>query len=336
MNSSPFRHDPAIDEQAATWAARLDGDILEASDRAALDAWLAESPAHRAALSNYCQLSADLEEPLAALVESGAIRMPETARPVRRRWNFPRLASLTLAAAAAVAAAVWIARPAPLVENVVTAVAQRNAPTLADGTRVELNAHTSLRFENSRTERRVRLAGGEALFAVAKDHTRPFIVETPHGTVRVTGTTFNVRNDAIGATTLEVTVVEGSVQVRPSDPALAQAQQQPYSLGAGDQLAAGAHGVSVRPISESAIADALAWREGRIVFEDTPLQEVAARFARYHGKRITVDPAVAHRTVGGVYGLDDFAAFTAALEIALPVRIREDQSGAVTIGPAAR
>ena len=45
MNSSPSRHDLAIDEQAATWAARLDGDVLEAGERAALDAWLAQSPA---------------------------------------------------------------------------------------------------------------------------------------------------------------------------------------------------------------------------------------------------------------------------------------------------
>ena len=88
MNSSFSRHDPAVDEQAANWAARLDGDVLEADERAALDAWLAQEPSHRAALSGYCQLSADLEEQLPKLIASGAIRLPPP--PVRRHCNAPR------------------------------------------------------------------------------------------------------------------------------------------------------------------------------------------------------------------------------------------------------
>lgn len=335
MNSSSPRHNPAIDEQAANWAARLDGDVLEASERSALDAWLAQSPAHRDALSSYCQLSADLEEQLPALVASGAIQMPAEpqAHPsasFARRWSLPRLASVTLAAAAALAIITWAVRPAPHIENVATAVAQRSSTTLADGTRVELNAHTSLRFENTRTERRVRLAGGEALFIVAKDRARPFIVETPSGSVRVTGTTFNVRNDATGTTLLEVTVVEGSVEVRPSEPPGAESQP-PYSLTAGEQLSTATTGIAQRKLSASAVADALAWRDGRIVFEDTPLREVAARFARYHGRKITVDPAVADLEVGGMYGLDDLPNFLTALEAVLPVKTAPEWSGAISI-----
>ena len=334
MNPSPSRHDPAVDEQAATWAARLDGDVLDASSRASLDAWLAESPAHRAALADYCQFSADLEEQLPVLVSTGAVKMPEPTTVRRRLWTMPRLAVLSLAAtAAAIAFMTWTGQPSPQVQNVATAVAQRLTHTLADGTRVELNAHTSLRFENSAHERRVRLAGGEALFAVAKDRSRPFIVETLDGSVRVTGTTFNVRNETGSATTLEVTVVEGSVEVRPGD---GGAGQPPFSLAAGDQLSAGPGGVSRRPLDASALSDALAWREGRIVFNDVPLQEVAARLSRFHGRRITVDPAIAGEKVGGVYQLDDFKDFLAALEVALPVKTHDELSGAVSIGPRSR
>src|SRR4051812_49449464 len=90
MNSSTSRYDRAIDEQAATWAARLDGDVLEASERAALDAWLAESPAHRAALSQYCQLSADLEEQLPILVAAGGPKNSSPRKPRRQLLPFPR------------------------------------------------------------------------------------------------------------------------------------------------------------------------------------------------------------------------------------------------------
>ena len=63
MNPSPHPH-PAAEEQASLWAARLDGSVLSATDRLALDAWLAEDPAHRSLLSHYCQFSADLEQQL--------------------------------------------------------------------------------------------------------------------------------------------------------------------------------------------------------------------------------------------------------------------------------
>ena len=223
-------------------------------------------------------------------------------------------------------------RPGQSVENFATAVAQRQTHTLADGTRVELNARTSLRFEQTATERRVRLAGGEALFAVAKNPAKPFIVETPAGSVRVTGTTFSVRNDTAGTVSLEVLVVEGSVQVRPSDPA-GKHTGEPYSLKAGDRLSAGTRGIEVIPLTSGVIENALAWREGRAVFAGVPLSEAIACFARYHGRRIEVSPTIAGLSVGGSYGLEDFPAFASALETAFPVKVTEDLSGAIAINP---
>ena len=263
--------------------------------------------------------------------------MPTAPAPARRGWGFPQFAGLGLAAAAAVAVAFWVARPTAAVQSLATSVAQRGTHTLADGTRVELNARTSLRFENTGTERRVRLGDGEALFIVAKDAARPFIVETPAGSVRVTGTTFSVRNDAAAPVALEVLVVEGSVQVRPSDQT-GQHASEPYSLKAGDRLAAGSRGVEVSALSKAAIENALAWREGYAIFEDVPLSEAAACFARYHGRRIVVAPEIAAQRLGGFYRLDDLGAFTAGLvstNLPIPVNVSEDLSGTMTIGPRA-
>lgn len=329
MNSSPSHYDRAVDEQAAIWAARLDGDVLEASERSALDAWLAESPEHRAALSQYCQLSADLEERLPELVAAGAVAMPAQKKP-RRIWSFPSFAGLALAAAAAVALVVWVNRPAPQVQNFVSAIAQRATYTLADGTHVELNGHTSLRFENSKTERRVRLAGGEAFFMVTKDKSRPFIVETPTGSVRVTGTTFNVRSDSTIAS-FDVTVVEGSVQVRPSEAAGGSAASNITPLVGGEQLSAHAGMVTKKALSTNALSDELLWREGKVVFIDTPLAEAAARFAHYHGRSITVDPAVAAEPIGGVHSLDDLTGFLNFVNLELPAKVSYDPNGAASI-----
>jgi transmembrane sensor len=334
MKPSPSAHDSAAEEQASLWAARLDGDTLDRAQRAELDAWLARDPRHRVLLSSYCQFSADLEEQVPAVVAAGRIALPTARAVTRRRWGFPQLAGLGLAAAAAIAVAFVVLRPGAAVENFATAVAQRQTHTLADGTRVELNAHTTLRFEQDATGRHARLSGGEALFIVAKDAARPFTVETQAGSVRVTGTTFNVRTAPASAVSLEVLVVEGSVQVRPSDPTGRQ-RGEPFSLKAGDRLSAGTQGVEVSVVSEAAIENALAWREGYAVFAGVPLSEAAACFARYHGRRIDVAPAVAGLRLGARYRLDDLQAFAAALEVALPVRVSEDLGGVMAIEPRA-
>ncbi|MEO6876404.1 MAG: FecR domain-containing protein, partial [Opitutaceae bacterium] len=202
MNTSSPSTDPSADERASFWAARLDGSILSAADQGALTAWLAENPAHRTLLSHYCQFSADLELLLPALAASGAIDLPQETSPRRRPRSFPWVIGGALAAAALVLVTLWVGRPRTQFASIATAVAQRQTLTLADGTRAELNAQTSLQIEMGPTERRVRLASGEAFFTVTKDKTRPFIVETPAGAVRVTGTVFNVRADS--SSSLEV------------------------------------------------------------------------------------------------------------------------------------
>jgi len=328
MNSSSWNLDPATDEQASLWAARLDGSELSAADRRELDAWLAASPSHRALLSNYCQFSADLEQQLPLLegikeLSTEAGTSPETATLYPwLRW--PKLAGAMLTAAAAVALVFWLVQSREQNANIATAVAHRQTNTLADGTQVELNAQTNLLVEITRTERHVRLASGEAFFSVSKDASRPFIIETPAGSVRVTGTKFNVRTETSSA--LEVTVLEGTVQVRAGD------ASAPVALTASQALAGDATGVKVRNLSPTELGNTLAWRQGQIIFDGTPLSEALARFARYHGRGITAAPEAASIRVGGSFRLDDIDEFLSSLEAALPVKVSRGLSGTVQVG----
>lgn len=327
MNSPTWNPDPAADEQAALWAARLDGSELSAADRRALDTWLAASSSHRAMLSHYCQFSADLEQQLPLLEgikdqSADARKNPETAKLYPwLRW--PRLAGAMLTAAAAVALVLWLNQPREQTANIATSVAHREKLTLADGTKVELNAQTGILVEISRTERHVRLASGEAYFSVSKDPERPFVIETPAGSVRVTGTQFNVRTETAAA--LDVTVLEGTVQVRPG------VTSAPIVLTAGNSLSSGPDGVTVQTLSATALSNALAWRTGQVVFEGTPLSEALARFARYHGRGITTTPEAAGLRVGARFSLDDLDGFFSSLEDVLPVRVTRGLNGTVQV-----
>jgi len=327
MNAFDQPRNSEIEEQASLWAARLDGSTLPAAERAELDAWLAADSAHRVALSQYCQFSADLEEQLLALLATGGLKLPpEPAAvvPMRRSRKWQWASVVSLAAAASIALGVWFTRPGHSEVNYSTPAAQRQSLTLADGTRVELNARTSLVVENGHAERRVRLAAGEACFTVSKDKQRPFVVETPSGSVRVTGTIFDVRTD--GNAILEVTVVEGSVQVHRKD--------LDSTLGAGDRLSVSPSGVATARLDPSAVDDTLAWRQGQIVCTDMSLREATERFSYYNGRRIEVSPEAAGLLVGGRHSLDDPDNFFAALKVMFPdktVSVTYDPSGTAHI-----
>lgn len=329
MTPFPNPADDRTEEQAAHWAARLDGGELSVQDRSALETWLTVAPGRRALLSAYCQFSADLEQQMPLLAgirvsEADPRNLVETARPLP--WlRRPILAGVMLTTAAAVALLLWVNRTPMQDFALVTPVAQRRTMTLADGTLVELNAQTSLRVDLKREVRQVRLASGEAFFTVTKDSARPFIVETPAGSVRVTGTRFDIRSES--PTALEVTVDEGTVQVR----AGGQAEPTPHVLHPGDHLSADAKGVTVQTLPADALAEALAWRKGQAVFAGTPLRDALARFARYHGRGFIASPSASDLRVGGRYSLDDADGFLAALEEVLPVKVTRDLSGTVQV-----
>jgi len=315
----PFSVQP-LDEQAADWAARLDGGPLSRADADALQTWLDSAEGNELLLEEFQQLHMKVRATLPALQPSA--RLSGAARPDRPSHPLRAWAGGLAAAVAVVAAGLWFAnRP----QELSTASAQRQTVTFSDGTVADLNARTSLAVSIHGDERRVRLASGEAYFAVAKDPARPFYVETPAGTVRVTGTHFNVRAD--DPATLEVTVLEGSVAVK------AGTDGRDYALKSRDRLAFdGARG-DLQRLTPEATDDTVAWREGRIVFDGVPVRVAIERFAHYHGREIDVSPSVETLRLGGRFKLDDFDGFLRDVEQAVPVRVLKNQDGRVRIVP---
>lgn len=319
-----------VAEQASLWAARLEGSDLTESQCAELDAWLVADPAHREALASYCQISSDLESLLPELVATGRVTMPEMAAAKAaapsHHWGW---LGAGLAAAAALAFIFTTSTPSsPGVERIATAIAECQSITLSDGTAVELNAHTNLVFNATTTERRVRMGGGQAFFAVTKDPHRPFIVDTPLGSVRVTGTAFDVRT--LSAENIAVTVAEGSVEVRLGENNN-QSATAPIRLEARDQLSVVAGESNVRQLSEKSFANELAWRDGLIIVDAATLGEVLERFAHYHGLGISASPEVTAYTLSGRFPVEDLDGFLLGLESIHPVRVIRDQSGTIRI-----
>lgn len=139
---------------------------------------------------------------------------------------------------------------------------------LADGTKVYLNANSSLRFFNnlSGTEREVWLQG-EAYFEVEHNKDKPFVVHTEEQNIRVLGTVFNVKSVSGYSQT---TLVEGSVAVRDGK----------IKLKPGEQL------TTERGVDQSVITvdleAFLAWKEGYFLFNNDPLEDVMQKIADWY------------------------------------------------------
>jgi len=186
-------------------------------------------------------------------------------------------------------------------------VGEQRTVRLVDGSTIELNALSAIRVRMSEKERDIDLSKGQALFHVAKDQARPFIVTSGATTVRAVGTQFDVyRKD--GGTV--VTVVEGRVAVAgPESASLAPNQPAPtLLLTAGEQIVMPAQ---PRPKEQpkprrADVAVATAWVQKRLIFEETPLGSVAEEFNRYSPRRLVIlDPELESIPISGVYSSTD-------------------------------
>jgi transmembrane sensor len=197
-----------------------------------------------------------------------------------------------------------------------TATGEQRVVALTDGSRVALNTGTRIGVELGSHERLVRLERGEALFEVARDAQRPFIVNAATGYARAVGTRFNVQVDA-GAVT--VVVLEGRVEVAPSPAERVHAAR----LTAGESAAFVASGSLAAAAPERASIERIAaWRDGKLRFDAWPLEQAIAEHNRYAHKPIVIDGNVPDDVkVSGVFRIGDTQALLGALQELLDVTV---------------
>lgn len=202
----------------------------------------------------------------------------------------------------------------------VTGIGEQRSIILEDGSLVQLNARSRLRVRFTEKRRSVDLLEGQALFTVAKNPARPFVVTTNETRVRAVGTQFDVYRKRSGTV---VTVVEGRVAVNPThrtrrDSALEQharnsqradgevagRAEREVLVVAGEQIAITAIKVALPAPVDTAVVTA--WTEKRLVFESTPLHEVVEEFNRYNRQQLVIrDPELFDFHVSGVFPSTD-------------------------------
>lgn len=331
-----------INEQAAIWAAKIAGGSLSPDEQSCFDAWQAADIRHvgafaraQAILLRVGRLRAVGGEALRAsmpyvspedMISDAATEAEAEAAspPTSAAWSRRKMVSVGggVLAAAGVAGLVLLrgrqqnGASEPKVEEIATRIGETRSVRLADGSVVTLNTDSKIAVSYTQAVRNIRLDRGEALFTVAKNKHRPFIVTASDTVVRAVGTSFTVRR--LPERPVQVLVQEGIVEVAHRGARNTKAVRATAETRA---LVVPNEPIAVQSVPRVQVERNLAWRYGQISFENETLGEAASEFARYSGTKIAVDPGIANRTITGMYASNDPVGFAKAAASVLDLHV---------------
>jgi transmembrane sensor len=199
-------------------------------------------------------------------------------------------------------------------QEIITQPGTKTHLFLPDSTEVWLNAESTLRFPSvfAGNERRIEL-DGEAYFQVYKNKAKPFIVSTRFQDVEAVGTAFNISAYS-GDLKYSTTLAEGKVKVADSEKA-----DQIVFLEPGIQLNYHTQNKIYNQLRVR-VQDVIAWRDGVLIFNETPFFEVAAKLGRWFNADIKIsDQSVANYRFTGTFTSESLEQVMELLALSTPI-----------------
>ncbi|MCF7980721.1 MAG: FecR family protein [Pseudomonadales bacterium] len=298
----------------ADWFAKIHSGSTDPDVEAKFSEWLKQNPKHQDEFER-CELIWELSKDLKNdpeispyLDECNNLIAAQTTKTSRtqRKWRISM--ALVASLLVFVLAAVLISLPTPE-ENYATIVGEQRLVTLADGSSIALNTDTQLSVLFTKQQRSVSLSHGEALFSVAKDSNRPFIVHAANGTTRAVGTRFNI---LLQDNMTTVSVLEGIVEVSskisaPKENQIATRLTEGQAVNYYDGMLAKARPADLVRIE--------AWRAGKLDFESSRLIDVINEHNRYTTRKIVIaDDTIKNLLVSGIFRIGENDPLIFALE----------------------
>lgn len=325
--TTPAAKPGPVEAEAASWFAQLNTTTVSAETMAAFRLWR-QQPGHREAFQavermwgKTAVLMADdeIQGVFDQAVSRGDARLGATGIST---WGLRALAA-TVVVLGAAGVVVFAASRGEFGPVFSTGIGEQRLVRLEDGSTVRLDTDSQIKVRYSRGRRDLVLRKGQALFEVAHDRSRPFVVASGDTLVRAVGTRFDVRQDA-GAT--QVTLLEGKVEVR------GKAGDAPVYLTPGLQVRSGA---GLGPVRKVDVETATSWTSGRIVFHETPLAEAIAEINRYSPTLVRLDPAYDGKApLSGAFESADTRAIVDAISTLRGLEVRAQPDGSLLLTPA--
>jgi transmembrane sensor len=321
--------------EAAAWRVYLTEICAETSPE--FEIWVSDpnnAAAWRQVSAPWHYLSEQAHEPELIAVRQAALGDAKRANarqntPVTRLRLAGAVAAMLVIGGAGWGAMQWLQRP----DDYRTQQGERRVITLADGSKISLDASSEVTVRYTKNARDLRLLKGQARFDVAHDVERPFSVHAGNQKVIATGTAFNI--DMAGQKVL-VTLIEGHVVVLDENIHLSRLKMDrprwtgQVELRAGQQLAA----VPAVPpeVGAADVQRVMAWTNGQIIFDNETLLSLVSRVNRYADTQIVIaDPKLEAMRISGVLNAGDVNGFVDIVTHYLPVRAASTDSGTIAL-----
>jgi len=337
MTNSPQKSaDNILRSEAAAWIAQLETGDLSGGDITALKEWVNRSPQHKMELQKLAKLWGMLDEPplLRELLDQNhAQQRHMTSSPVRKKsvrkifWT----TATGVCAAICLMLAISFYQTSLMQEDrqIMTAVGQIETIDLKDGSVISINTDTQLDISFSAKERRIRMLSGEAIFEVAHDEKRPFLVHVGKNQIRAVGTAFAIRIDQQD---MRLTVTDGRVEMAktlndaPSDNDNTSQAPQPIAIllkGQSVEMKDDVLG-AISSLEQDQIDRKLSWQKGVLEFAGEPLQHVVTELTRYTSISFEIaDEDLASLPVGGVFRIGETDKLLEVLEQSFGIKVSQ-------------
>ncbi len=312
-----------IEDEAIEWFVKMRGEDAVQLRRAFED-WLGQAPEHRRA---YEWAEAHFGQ---------AERLKESKK--LSRWGLPRPRTWLVASAAVAAAIALVAVLRPADETMPPAPEPHTAQTdnplktepgeirtysLADGSKVTLDADSRVEVAMNEAERRLRLRQGKARFAVAADP-RPFVVEAGSGAVEARQAVFDVSYG--DHEQVMVHLVSGQADIRAmAQPAVYTVVGRP--LLAGQPVRYPVETFRPEPVTDTG-TDRRDWPEGWVEYRSVPLDALIADANRYADRPIIIDDAgTGDLRASGRFKLTDTETFVSRIAEVFDLKVSHEPDG---------
>lgn len=317
---------PLLDE-ALGWIVRLKAGEPSVADLEALRRWREQSPLHEEAFRDAARvwrLIGVAAQELDDETREEKLSAPPMAWPLRAP---SRRAFLGGAVAASVAGYALFRPPLDLWPSLKdlsadfrTGKGERRMVTLAPEVSLELNTLTSVALKPTPGALQIELISGQAAISVGLPQTRPLVVLAAGSRITANDARFDARCiDGL----VSVSCLDGSVTV--------EQDTRVMRVGRDEQVSYGADGVM-----RSARIDprrVSAWREGLLIFHDTPLAEVVEEVNRYRpGKIVIANADLSRRIVDGVFRVDRLEMLVEQVQRLFGARAMTLPGGVVLLG----
>lgn len=310
MPASPPIPDERRIKEASAWFSRLNTRSVSSATLEGFRAWR-QNPLNRDAYAEveraWRKMGALQGDALitAAISKAPAANRTTTREALLRHWREIAVACTVFSICAALALGdtfnTWA-----FGKTYATEIGEQRLVQLSDGSHIRLDTNTKVRVKLTASRRNVELEQGQAMFDVAHDVSRPFIVSAANTDIRAVGTTFGVRREG---GRVRVALVTGVVEV--SNHQKVDRVVTRVAMRSGEQLIADGAIEKPTPLD---LTTATSWTDGRVLFHAIPLGQAIREMNRYSRRRIILSsPGLGGETVSGAFDTTNVDGFIAAV-----------------------